>query len=149
MLIKDIMQSVKIHTISKDATVKEASVLMAELNIGALLVGTPAKIEGLFSERDLLKKVAAMELPVESTKLKDVMSTSIIVVEDNEMAVFALKIMVEKKFRHLPVINEKGLCVGMVGIRDLMKAVTRNFEKENKGLARHIIENKKLPELLK
>lgn len=139
MLVKDIMQSVKIHTISKNATVREAAVMMAELNIGALIVGTAKKIEGLFSERDILKKVVAIDLPVETTKVKEVMSTNIIVVEDNEMAVIALKSMQEKKFRHLPVVNEKGICVGMLGIRDLMKAFSENLAKENKGLARHII----------
>src|SRR5688500_8642139 len=130
MLVKDIMQSVKIHTISGDTTVQEAAIRMAELNIGALIIGTPEKIEGIFSERDILKKIAGMDLQPESTKLKDVMSTSITVIEEIEMAYTALRVMQEKKFRHLPVVNQKGVCVGMLGVRDLMKHMSETFEKE-------------------
>lgn len=138
MLVRDIMQSKKIHSVSGNSTVHEASVLMSELNIGALIVGDENKIEGLFSERDLLKRVIDKKLPVESTKIKDVMSTEITVIEDNEMAIIALNIMQEKKFRHLPVVDANGLCIGMVGIRDLMKSVSATLENENKALAHHI-----------
>jgi CBS domain-containing protein len=143
MLVKDIMQSEKIHTISGDANIHEAAVRMAELNIGALIVGIPEKIEGMFSERDILKKVAGNDLSYEITKVKDVMTTEVFVVEDKEMAYIALNIMQKKKFRHLPVVNEKGICVGMVSIRDLMKSVSNNIKKENKKIVRHIFEEKK------
>jgi len=132
------MQSKNIHTISGSKTVWEAARMMAELNIGALVVGTPQKIAGLFTERDILNKVVGNNLSLESTKIKDVKSTNIMFVEDNEMVYVALKIMQEKKFRHLPVVNEKGLCVGMVSIRDLMKAISEIFEKENNGLVSYI-----------
>jgi CBS domain-containing protein len=139
MLVKDMMQSVKIHTVSGELTIQEAAAIMSELGIGALIVGNPEKIEGIFSERDILKKVIGRDLSIIKTKVRDVMSTKVIVIEDTEMAYTAIEIMQERKYRHLPVVNNRGICIGMVGIRDLMKSVSDNIEKENKALARKIL----------
>jgi CBS domain-containing protein len=142
MLVKDVIKSVEIHTIPSDISVHEAAVRMSELNIGALIVGSPEKIEGIFSERDILKKVIAMDLSPENIKVRDVMSNEITMVEDTESAHNALNIMKHHNFRHLPVINEKGVCVGVIGIRNLMKYISENLETDNKALSRHIIDDK-------
>jgi CBS domain-containing protein len=134
MLVKEVMQSVKIHTIPGKATVQEAAAKMGELYIGALIVGKPKKIEGIFSERDILKKVTGGGLSPETTLIRDVMSTNITTVDEIEMAKTALRIMLEKRFRHLPVVGKNGICLGMVGLRDLMKYVSETLEKQNRIL---------------
>ena len=142
MLLKEIIDSTIIHTISGETTVQEAAIRMSELNIGALLIGSPEKIEGIFSERDILKKVVSMDLPVNTTKLKDVMSKNITYVDNFESAHTALNIMKNKNFRHLPVIDEEGMCIGVIGIRKLMKLISENIEMENKALVNQIIDDK-------
>jgi CBS domain-containing protein len=139
ILVRDLLKYEKIYTISGNSTVIEAAARMAELKTGALLVGKPEKIGGIFSERDLLKRVVAMNLPVKSTKIKEVMSARVIFVEETELAYIALKIMQNNKFRHLPVINEKGLCVGVLDFQDLTNSVFKSLKRNKKEMLRLII----------
>lgn len=138
MFVREIITSAKINTITGDTTVLEAVVKMTKLNIGALIIGTPKKIEGIFSERDILKKVVGIDLPLESTKVKDVMTRNVTVIEDSKESHIALNIMKTKKFRHIPVVNQKGVCVSMLGLRSLMTSISENIENENIIMASRI-----------
>lgn len=142
MQVKNIMHSGPLFTISSESTIQEAAIKMTELKIGALIVGTPENLEGIISERDILKKVVGMDLSYENLYVKDIMSTNIVTLEETEEAHFALNLIKEKKFRHLPIINEDGVCTGMLGIRDLMGSIAESIENENKNLAKYINKDK-------
>lgn len=142
MQVKTIMHS-GLETISSEANVREAAQKMAELNIGALLVIHENEVHGIFSERDILKKVIGLSRKPEKTCVKDVMTKEIITVELTEQAHIALSIMEEKRFRHLPVVDDNGDFVGMLGIRDLIKAVSENIESENKAISKYIGQGEK------
>lgn len=137
MIVKTVMNA-ELHCINKEATVQEAALKMAGLNIGAIIIGSPEKIEGIFSERDLMRRVISCKLNSETTLLKDVMTTNIFTIEENENPEEALILMEEKRIRHLPVINEKGICVGMLGSRDLMRTIVNLLASENIELIKHL-----------
>ena len=137
MILKDIM-TLGIKTISPNSTVQEVVEKMSEFNIGAIVVGSAESIEGIFSERDLLKKVIAKDLSTEKTSIKDVMTTHVRTINSSDSLQKALKIMKINNFRHLPVVDNYGYCVGLVGIRDLIKNLTDNLEKQNKALEKFI-----------
>jgi CBS domain-containing protein len=105
-----------------DNTVADAIKVMAEHNIGAvIIVDEKFKPIGIFTERDLLIKVCAKGLKPEETKLAEVMTKNPFVVKEDTPAKQALEIMISFGFRHLPIVDEQGTLIGVVSIRDLSK----------------------------
>lgn len=137
MEIKSIMHS-GVYTLPADTTIREAAIKMYEWKIGAVIIGEPYKIEGIFSERDLLNKVVGVGKSVEETTLAQVMTKNVLTVHEESKIENALKMMEEKNIRHLPVVNSDNKCVGMLGIRDLMKAHIKSIETE--GIMQHIMD---------
>ncbi|MFN8674365.1 MAG: CBS domain-containing protein [Candidatus Sericytochromatia bacterium] len=140
MFVKDIMHSGNIHTIASNNTIEDAAIKMTQLNVGALVVGSIENMEGIFSERDILKKVVGVGLDVANTIVKQAMTSNIATIKESENIYDALDIMQRKKIRHLPVVDFEGKCIGMLGIRDVMKAVSQMIEKENEALVKFISE---------
>ena len=103
-------------------TVKEAIQVMAEHNIGAVvIVDDKFKPIGIFTERDLLIKVCAKDLDPEKVKLEEVMTRDPVTIHEDTPAMQALEIMMNFGFRHLPIVDENGVLVGVISIRDLSK----------------------------
>jgi CBS domain-containing protein len=103
-------------------TVEEAVKVMAEHNIGAvIIVDESFKPIGIFTERDLMVKVCAKGLDMKSVKLKDVMTPNPVTIKEDTPVLQALEIMMNFGFRHLPIVDENGVLVGIVSIRDLSK----------------------------
>ncbi len=134
MSIKTIM-NIALHSISPEASVKEAAVKMSELRVGAIIVGEPENIIGIISERDLMNRVLALGLHPEKTLVKDIMTKNVITIDYDESSETAMKIMDEKALRHLPVVNKEGFCIGMLGARDLMRSMVETLESDNEALA--------------
>ena len=96
----------KLFTLPQSKTVSDAVVKMDEMNIGATLVADDdGVIFGIFSERDLLRRVVAKNLNPNELQLKDVMSDSLITIDVGHSPSAALELMQEKKIRHLPVTS--------------------------------------------
>jgi len=109
-----------IYTIEKDTTTIEALELMAEKNVGALLVMDNKEVVGIFSERDFVREVAKdkallLKMPVGSFMTKEVYSVTSSDTIDECMA-----LMTNKHFRHLPVCDD-GQLVGLISIGDVVK----------------------------
>jgi len=111
-----------IHTTSPAASVLEAVKLMAEKNIGALLVLEGGSVVGVVTERDLARKTFAMAKPAKDTPVRENMTTQVMYVSPERTSEECLAIMTENRFRHLPVL-EQGKLVGLVSIGDLVKDV--------------------------
>ena len=122
LLVSNILKTkgTNIFTIEKDTTTIEALELMAEKNVGALLVMDNKEVVGIFSERDFVREVAKdktllLKMPVESFMTKEVYSVTSSDTIDECMA-----LMTNKHFRHLPVCDE-GQLVGLIFIGDVVK----------------------------
>ena len=108
--------------IAGDATVFDAIKKMVEANVGAILVtgSDPAKIDGIFTERDYLRRIAVEGRTSRETLVRDVMTSPVIVVGPETTVEEAMALMTDRRIRHAPVIDDDRL-LGMVSIGDLVR----------------------------
>jgi CBS domain-containing protein len=111
----------RLITVEAGATVFQALSLMAQHDIGALLVMDGGKPVGIFSERDFARKVALLGLDSQDTPVREVMSDKVIYVTLAQTVEECLAIMTERHIRHLPVLAEDGSVTGVLSIGDLVK----------------------------
>ncbi len=93
---------------------------MSKQNYGAVLVTKGKKLAGIFTERDLLRRVAACRLDLKKIKLKDVMSTHIKTAKKNDKIADTLRRMNQGRFRHMPVIDDNGDVIGLLSQGDFI-----------------------------
>jgi CBS domain-containing protein len=110
-----------VHTIEPAATVYEAVKLMADKNVGALVVVERGKVVGIVSERDYARKVVLLARSSKDTPLRDIMSSPVLYVNPEQTTEQCMALMTENRLRHLPVMDGDQL-VGLVSIGDLVKA---------------------------
>ena len=121
--IRDVLKNKgdAVVSISADATVYKALELMADKNVGALLVMKDEQLTGIISERDYARKVILEGLSSLETAVQKIMLTKVIYITPDRSVEEGLALMSDKNCRHLPVLEDKEL-VGMVSIGDLVKA---------------------------
>jgi CBS domain-containing protein len=115
-------------TIAPGATVFEAVSLMAEQNVGALLVIDDGRLAGLFSERDYARKIILMGRSSKETEVREIMVSPPITITDFCSVKEAMLIMTEHRVRHLPVLRSDGALSGLVSIGDLVKWIITSQE---------------------
>jgi CBS domain-containing protein len=112
----------EIYSVSPDDSVFDAVSLLAEKNIGALLVMDGEKLVGMLSERDYTRKVMLRGKRSRETKVAEIMSTDLKVIRPLEGVEDCLRVMTDKRIRHLPVLDGDKV-VGVISIGDLVKWV--------------------------
>jgi CBS domain-containing protein len=123
MSIRELLQNRKpLVTVDVDAMVAVAVERMAEADIGAVLVMDEGEIVGIFTERDCLQKVARKSLNIAFTPLRQVMTSNVRYVTHDQSVEDCMRLMTERYFRHLPVLDEHGTLLGIISIGDLVKA---------------------------
>ena len=117
--VKDIMTK-ELVTIDQECSILEACQLMTEHKIGAVVILSPIKDAiGIFTERELLNRVAAKENPY-GDKVRDYMTPNFVCVQAEDELEGIAKIMIDNNFRHLPVADGHDV-VAMLSIRDIVK----------------------------
>jgi len=111
------------------ATVNDAVRMMADRHIGAIIVTENDEMTGIFTERDALTRVLANGMDPTTTKLSEVMTADPDTLGPNDRAGDALSLMREKRYRHLPIV-EDGHVVAMLSARDLHEAFLAHMEDE-------------------
>ena len=129
-----------VWTIQVDELVIKAVRLMAEKNIGALIVLKGKKIVGILTERDYSRKVVLAKRSSKSTLVKDIMERDVLYVLPEDKVDSCLALMTEKRVRHFPVLD-KGRLVGMISQGDIVKAMLTDKEFVIEQLTRHIAGN--------
>ncbi|MEK6651378.1 MAG: CBS domain-containing protein [Nitrospirota bacterium] len=131
MKIRDLIRDKGLEFIAVDsnATVDIAINKMVDRNIGAILVMEDGKLAGLFTERDVLRCWATKGENFCRIPIKDVMTKDLVIAEPDDEVNYAMTIMINKRIRHLPVI-EKGKIISVVSIRDMVKAQVSNLQAE-------------------
>lgn len=127
----------ELSVISKDQSVFEAASLMTEKNIGAVPVVEGNRVVGIFSERDIMKRVVARSLDPQKTRVEEVMSTELIVGSPDEDIVQIESKMKLAGIRHLPIIQEDQL-IGILSLRDLLQAEMDEKDEEIKIMTAYI-----------
>jgi CBS domain-containing protein len=125
--------------ISGDATVFDAVKAMVEANVGAILVtgGDADHIEGIFTERDYLRRIAVEGRTSRDTSVREVMSAPVIVVTPETSVEEAMALMTDRRIRHAPVVDGDQL-VGMVSIGDLVRNQSREQDFKIQYLTEYI-----------
>ncbi|MBI4824752.1 MAG: CBS domain-containing protein [Nitrospirae bacterium] len=130
MKIKDLIKNkgFEVIAVDGDTTVADAIAKMVDRNIGALLVVEKGSPAGMFTERDVLK-CWHTKGDFRNTPIRDVMTKDLLIAElDNDVS-YAMSIMIQKKVRHLPVMD-RGKVVSVLSIRDVVKAQVSNLQEE-------------------
>jgi len=117
--LEDVMVK-EVMTIDENSTVKEAAEVMNKFEIGCLVAVRKDKAIGMITERDLLKRVVAEAKDVTEIKVKDIMSSPLVVVEPGMDLEEAVKLMFEMKIKKLPVVDGKRL-VGLITLTDIAR----------------------------
>ena len=110
-----------VYTMEPTATAHEAVRLMADKNIGALVVTEHGKVVGIVSERDYVRKLVLMARPSSDTPLRDIMTSPVMYVRPEQTSDECMALMTENRLRHLPVMDS-GQMIGLLSIGDLVKA---------------------------
>ncbi|UCH65920.1 MAG: CBS domain-containing protein [Ignavibacterium sp.] len=112
----------EVYSVTPDSTVFEALTLMADKNIGAVLVLEGDKLVGIMSERDYARKIALKGKFSKEVPVKEIMSAKVICVGPDQTIDNTKAIMISKRIRHLPVLEEDKL-IGLISIGDVVNAL--------------------------
>ncbi len=118
--IRDLISNRTIHYVKPSQTVFEAASYMVERNVGAVPVLEDAKLVGIFSERDIMRRVVTEGRDPLTTRIAEVMSTELRTLEPSASSEDAMCLMQTHGVRHLPVCEGRTL-VGFLSLRDLLR----------------------------
>jgi CBS domain-containing protein len=128
-----------VATITQTATLREAVAQLTERRIGALVVSGDGKaIEGIISERDIVRAASISGPGALDGSVGSVMSTDVVTCSAGDGVDRLMALMTERRIRHLPVVDERGQLAGIVSIGDVVKARLSELEQENHALAEYL-----------
>ena len=127
--VRNVMQLEKFLRAAPETLVSKAAELMAAKNVGAIMVVEDDRLIGIFTERDVVFRVVAQGLDARVTRLADVMTRTPHTVDPQKPFGYALLVMHEQGFRHLPVVRD-GKLIGIVSSRSAMDPELEEFALE-------------------
>jgi CBS domain-containing protein len=125
--------------VSPDVSVKDAVRIMTEAQVGALAVISGRKIVGIFTERDLMKRVVHAERDPATTPIREVMSRPVETVPNSTSVAQAAAIMRERHIRHLAVVDQFGDLLGLIAQRYLLYDLMNDLELKVDSLEGYIM----------
>lgn len=126
-----------VHWVTPETSVFDALKLMAEKNIGAVLVVTEGRVVGIMTERDYARKVILFGKSSREMMVREIMSDKVISVQPGQTVEECLALMTNKRVRHLPVMDG-GRLAGLLSIGDLVKEVIAEQEQTIRQLESYI-----------
>jgi len=127
--VKDILQEkgTQVYSISPDAKVYEALQMMADNNVGALMVMEGDTVAGLISERDYARKIVLKGKFSKDVPVREIMTADVIGISPDVDVEECMELMTDKRIRHLPVFKHDRL-IGIISIGDIVKAIIEHKE---------------------
>lgn len=126
-----------VHTVTPDTTVISALEAMAKYDIGAVLIVSDERLEGIFTERDYARKVVLKGLSSKDASVADLMTPNVCTITPSHTIDDVMSIMTENRFRHLPVVDH-GKLTGIITIGDVVKTVIAEHEATIQQLSSYI-----------
>jgi CBS domain-containing protein len=129
----------EIAAVSVEASVADAVNAMLDYHVGAVgVVDSEGRVAGIFTERDMLRKCSLRRLDPHATPLRDVMTTPVELATESTGPGEALAIMLERHFRHLPVVDPVGKLLGMLSIRNVLQWRVDDLAQELDSLEQYV-----------
>ncbi len=135
--LREIMRPGFLFVVQRDATVREAVQVMADDNVGIVLVLEGERLVGVFSERDVVRRVVDRGLDPDRTPVGDVMTTQIVVGDPDEDYQSAMRKMDQANIRHLLVVKGPEM-LSMISIRDLIRVDIQDRGEEIRFLREYL-----------
>jgi len=135
--VREIVGGRILNYVVQESTVADAARRMAELQCGAILVLKDWQLKGVFSERDLMRRVVLTKLDPEATLVGSVMSTELATIDESASIETAMEAMQSHNCRHLPVMSG-GRVVAFLSMRDVMKFELARKTEENTHMRAYI-----------
>ena len=115
----------RVFSVEPDASVQDALSLLSAHNVGALLVmDARGKVNGILSERDIVRKVSMRTRSADEIKVREIMTVKVLYVDASQSVEECMALMNEKGIRHLPVY-ENGVLLGLISVRDVLRTVIK------------------------
>ena len=127
----------QIVSVPPDARLSEAVKLLGERRIGAVLVMAGGRIEGILSERDIVRVLGERGSGVLDEPISSVMTRKVVSCRQNDTVAAIMEVMTLGKFRHLPVVEGERV-VGLISIGDVVKWRVQEYENEQEALRTYI-----------
>ena len=124
-------------TVEIDTSIQEAVHLMQTKRIGCVLVTSRKKLLGIFSERDVLKKILGAAFDLRSTPITEVMTINPQALNEEDTIAYALNFMDLGGYRHIPLVNDSFEPVGLVSVKDIVSYLVEHFADEVLNLPPH------------
>jgi CBS domain-containing protein len=127
----------QIMSVEPDATMTAAIKLLGEKKIGAVLVMNQSRLEGILSERDIVRVLSERGAGVLDEPVSSVMTRKVVTCKETDTVAELMETMTTGKFRHLPVVDN-GTVVGLISIGDIVKRRVQEYETEQEALRTYI-----------
>jgi CBS domain-containing protein len=128
----------RLLSIEPGASVLDALKVMAEKDVGALIVLDQEKLVGIFSERDYARKIILFGKSSKDTSVSEIMTSRVVCVRPQQTAEECMSLMTEKRVRHLPVLSEKKV-IGVISIGDVVRAMISDQQQTIEQLEHYIM----------
>ena len=135
MKVADLMNRF-VEFIEAEAPVREAAVLMGELDVGGLPVGSAERIEGIVTDRDILYRVVARGLDPAAVRVAEVLSRPVVSCTEDDTIQTAMDLMAAHHIRRMPVVDANGHVTGWITLSDLSRQVLLHGEELQESLQR-------------
>ena len=112
----------RVYSVAPDSSVLQALELMAQQNIGAVMVMAGEQVVGILSERDCIRKMDLAGRSAQATSVHEIMTADVLYVEAAQSVEECMALMIDKNIRHLPVY-ENGKLLGLMSVRDVLREV--------------------------
>ena len=127
----------QIESVEPDAKLAAAIKTLAERKIGAVLVMSKGRIEGILSERDIVRVIGERGAGALEEPVSQVMTRKVVTCKETDTVAELMEMMTTGKFRHLPVVDN-GKVVGLISIGDIVKRRVQEYESEQEALRDYI-----------
>jgi len=128
----------QIITVGPDLKLVAAIKLLGEKRIGAVLVMNQGRIEGILSERDIVRELGERGASILDEPINEVMTRKVVSCRETDTVAEIMEMMTAGKFRHLPVIDNNDVVVGLISIGDVVKWRVQEYEAEQEALRDYI-----------
>lgn len=139
MKIRDLLarKGPDVATVAPTRTVGDALDVLVDLGIGSLVVMDEEAVQGIVTERDVLRMVSRDPASLAERTVEEVMTRDLIVARPEDDVHYAMNVMTRNRVRHLPVVND-GSLEGLISIGDVVEALREDAETENRYLKDYV-----------